>query len=204
MTRALLVLAIAAGCGGKTKDHPPGAPAPAGASGAAQLVLEGVWADARYTLSFRGGTYLLRERLACARLPCASARVRSGSWTRDGAALHLATTTYDVGVEDGGETLVLVPVAIAADNQATLRLRRQHLPPLPGTAWATAGHTLSFTADAFTRTTPTGPTTGTWTLEDGELTLVYDGAEESFAVLFADNTLVLIGPTETLRLSPTP
>jgi hypothetical protein len=211
MTRAfLLVVAIAAGCGGKGKGDGPGATTTTPT--AAQIVLEGLWADPGYTLSFHGSDYLLRERLPCPRLPCASARTRTGTWSRDGNALHLATTTYDLSVEDGGEVIVLAPVAVAADHQATLRLRRQRIPALAGTSWVADAHTIAFTSETeFTRDAPCDScenpvehTTGTWTLDDGELYLTWEGAEESFAVLYETDTLVLIGSTETHRFQRAP
>lgn len=203
MRRACVIaigLAVASGCGG--------AATPAKGPGGGAVVLEGVWADHGHTLAFRGDQYLMRERRQCARLPCASATISAGVWRRDGATLRLAAVAYDLAVEDGGEALVLQP----ADGGAALRLDRQRFPALAGTSWVDGPHSITFTSDvAFTREAPCDScaepierSAGSWALEDGQLDLTWDGAEESFGLLYEDGALILIGATETLRLAPAP
>jgi hypothetical protein len=164
--------------------------------------LEGTWADTSYSLTFHGHDYRLRDRV--------QSILRRGRWSHDGPALHLVST-YDLSVEDRGNTLVLTPVGVSDDHDPTLRLRRLTLPPLAGTTWTDAADaTLAFTAHGFVRDrlcpadcpTESLRTEGTWVLSDGELTLATRTARETYGVLFDHGDLLLINKRAIDRYRP--
>lgn len=198
-TRTWLLTGLLAACGAKATPRTPTA---------TPVTLEGIWADPMHTAVLRADHEVAFEtRRQCARLPCASGTAWLGTWSADGATLDLgdrsAPIRYRLRLDEGGDVLVLAP---ALGDE--LRLRRQPAITLAGTVWDAPGGTLSFTADGFERTRPCDDCeapvqrdVGAWRLEDGTLSLEYDGADESPAVLIeaGGDELVLIGPTETLR-----
>lgn len=196
-THAVWLALVAAACGGDARPRPvrpiPQYTLPS---------LEGTWADPSYSLTFHGHDYRLRDRV--------QSILRRGRWSHDGPALHLVST-YDLSLEDRGNVLVLTPVAVTADHEPTLRLRRLHLPPLAGTAWSEGDALrLAFSSKGFVRDelcTTDCPTEvvhseGTWVLADGELTLATQTGKQTYGVLYDRGDLVLIGKAETMRLGP--
>ena len=196
--RGWLLIAILAACG----------PGPAPSTPAPARGLAGAWADPMHTAVLHADHEAeLELRRQCARLPCASGTTRLGTWTPDPPALVVGgrddTTRYRLRLDEDGAVLVLAPPT--GDD---LRLRRQPALVLAGTAWEAPDRTLTFTADGFARTAPCASCedpveriVGTWTFAGAQLDLVYEGANESFAVLVEAGgaELVLIDATETVR-----